>query len=371
MNLEEIFRLKVKLLTEGARIPESEYPGRKGGAGPVGGRYFLLPNNRPVGVPIRQGEMAERFHSADLRPTDEAGIWLYDHSIPLDLVPKPAFYDLTTEDGIPYQKIALLHGKETLATTVYQHCRYWLTGQQCKFCTIPHSHQTQDALLEKSPEQFVEVLQAGLDEGVVKDVLLTTGTPDSQDVGIDRLVRIVKTIRDFSDIPIGVQFEPPVDPAKIYEVYNAGVNAVGIHIESVDPNVRELYCPGKTDYGSFEMYMESWEYALDLFGSGNVSTFLLYGLGEDLSLTLSKLEEIISKGILPVVAPIRPAPNSQLANFTPSYIKESEKYLDFVRIIGRLLVQKGLNPKETSAGCHRCGGCTPIQEAYDLAKYRR
>src|ERR1700727_1650648 len=35
---------------------------------------------------------------------------------------RPAFYDLTTADGVPYREIALLHGRDVLATTVVQTC---------------------------------------------------------------------------------------------------------------------------------------------------------------------------------------------------------------------------------------------------------
>ena len=37
MDTEDLLRLKIRLLTEGATLPESEYSGRKGGAGPIGG----------------------------------------------------------------------------------------------------------------------------------------------------------------------------------------------------------------------------------------------------------------------------------------------------------------------------------------------
>ena len=78
MDAEDILRLKIRLLTEGATLPESEYSGRKGGAGPVGGRYFVLPNGRHCGIPIRRGEMAKRFGSALLEPTHNPGAWIYD-----------------------------------------------------------------------------------------------------------------------------------------------------------------------------------------------------------------------------------------------------------------------------------------------------
>ena len=206
MDAEELLRLKVRLLTQGATISSNEYAGRKGGAGPVGGRYFLLPNGRSVGIPIRSGEQAAVFNSAPLEPTDDPSIWLYDNMIELKVVPRPLFYDLKTKDGIPYNQIALLHGDRTLATTIYQSCRYWSHGTQCKFCTIPLSHRYGDTVLEKIPEQVAEVVIAAEKEGVIDDILLTTGTPESEDMGIRRLIRVIEAIRKVSQLPIGVQF---------------------------------------------------------------------------------------------------------------------------------------------------------------------
>lgn len=362
-----MLRLKVRLLAEGARIPEGEQKGRKGGAGPVGARYFILPNGRTCGIPIRQGAAANTYNSATLEPTDDSEIWIYDDSVELRIVPPPKFYDLTTEDGIAYPKIALLHGSNTLATTVYQTCRYWNYGTQCKFCTIPTSYAAGDTILQKTPEQFVEVLKAAEHEGVVKNVLLTTGTPENPDEGLKLLIRMVEAIREASSVPIGVQFEPLVNRDLIRDVANAGANAVGIHIESADETVREEMCPGKFQYGPLDLYQRNWQHALDFFDRGNVSTFLLYGLGEDMEKTLALVEELAEVGVLPVVTPVRPSRGSQLADYVPTYVGNLDSSTEFYKKIGTLLFDNGLNPENTFAGCHKCGGCTPNQEAYDWA----
>lgn len=367
MDEEELLELKIRLLTQGATLPEGEWSGRRGGAGPVGGRYFLLPNGRACGVPIRTGESARVYQSATLLPTESSDTWLYDESIELRVIPRPKFYDLSTKEGIPYHKIALLHGQGTVATTVYQACRYWSHGTQCKFCTIPMSLHSGDSILEKAPEQISEVVRAAEKEGVAKDVLLTTGTPESSDMGAERLVRIIESIRKVSKIPIGVQFEPPADESMIRKVADAGANAVGIHIESADEAVREEMCPGKHHYGPLDLYKRSWQYALDYFGKGNVSTFILQGLGESIEKTLAITGELAEVGVLPVVAPIRPAPGSQLADYIPTYVGHLERSIDFYKEVGQILFKNGLNPEETLAGCHKCGGCTPNQEAYDWA----
>ncbi len=370
MDKEEILQLKVRLLTEGASLPEGEWQGRKGGAGPIGGRYFLLPNGRPCGIPIRTGDMAERYHSAPLEPTENPKVWLYDDSTELELVPTPKFYGFKTRDGIAYHKIALLHGSRTLATTVYQSCRYWSFGTQCKFCTIPHSYSSGNTILEKTPDQIVEVVLAAESEGVIDNVLLTTGTTKSADMGVDYLVRTIEAIRDYSTIPIGVQFEPPVDGSMIRRVADAGANAVGMHIESADESIREEVCPGKHKYGTLDLYHLSWQQALDYFARGNVSTFLLHGLGEDSTKTISLVEELAEVGVMPIVAPVRPAAGSQLADYVPTYVNNLDESVELYKSVGTILLKNQINPEKTLAGCHRCGGCTPIQEAYDWAEFK-
>ncbi|NWF95459.1 MAG: radical SAM protein [Candidatus Thorarchaeota archaeon] len=369
MDEETLLRLKIRLLTEGARLPDTESGVRKGGAGPVGSRYFILPNGRACGVAVRDARSARVYGSAVLEPTDDERIWLYDGRFELRTVPRPQFYDLRTADGVPFYKIALLHGSSTLATTAYQMCRYWKTGEQCRFCTIPTSLQSGDTILEKTPEQIANVVRAALAEGVVSDLLITTGTPESEDMGINRIVAIVKRIRDFSDVPIGVQFEPPTDLEHIERVAAAGVNAVGMHLECADEKLRMSMCPGKQIHGPTDLYRRCWTKAVGHFGRGNVSTFLLHGLGENTDSTLKMAEDVCQLGVLPVVTPFRPASGSRLSGLVPSYVGRGEENIDFYKRVGALLYRSGLNPADTSAGCHKCGGCTPIQEAYDWARH--
>ncbi|MFW9912913.1 MAG: hypothetical protein ACFFEU_10605, partial [Candidatus Thorarchaeota archaeon] len=61
---------------------------------------------------------------------------------------------------------------------------------------------------------------------------------------------------------------------------------------------------------------------------------------------------------------------SQLADFTPTYVGRLEESVSLYKEVGNALYRGGINPSETMAGCHRCGGCSPIQEAYDWAASR-
>ncbi|MHA1959415.1 MAG: radical SAM protein [Candidatus Thorarchaeota archaeon] len=367
MDSEDMLRLKVKLLTAGARLPEGESSGRRGGAGPVRGRYFTLPNGRPCGIPIRHGKEAERFGAAPLEPTDNPDVWLYDGSVEVHLVKRPDLLGLKTKEGIPYSQLALLHCTDCLATTVYQSCRYWDEGSQCAFCTIPTSLEAGDTILDKSPSQIAEVVGKAESNGIIEHVLLTTGTPEGEDMGTARLAAIIREIRSSSEIPIAIQFEAPHDLSAIDEVVEAGASAIGIHIESADEKVREKMCPGKHAHGSTELYVKAWTHAVSLIGRGNVSTFLLHGLEEDNQTTMRFIDKIAEIGVMPILAPIRPAPGSQLANYTPSYVGDLDGSIELYKHLGRALYKWGLSPDSAVAGCQRCGGCTPIQEAYEWA----
>ncbi len=67
--------------------------------------------------------------------------------------PRARFQRLKTKDGVPYSKIALLHGVDCLATTTVQTCVYWNTPKRCKFCAIELSLKSGATVARKEPEQ--------------------------------------------------------------------------------------------------------------------------------------------------------------------------------------------------------------------------
>ncbi len=77
---------------------------------------------------------------------------------------RPRFYDLTTADGVPYSKIAVLHGRDVLATTVLQTCiRYQSRTRACQFCAIGQSLAAGRTIERKSPAQLAEVAKAAVE----------------------------------------------------------------------------------------------------------------------------------------------------------------------------------------------------------------
>ena len=154
---------------------------------------------------------------------------------PVKLPRRPRIYDMETADGIPYSKIALLH-LDSIASTVVQKCIYWGTDEQCGFCGIELTRGEQ-TIPVKTPAQLAEVCTAARDYDGAVDVTLTTGSINRRDRGALYISRCAAAIKDASGLPIQVQFEPPDDLAVLGQVRDAGVDAVGIHIETFDPEV--------------------------------------------------------------------------------------------------------------------------------------
>lgn len=353
MNLT---RLKIELLCEGARTKENIDRGRKGGAGPTGGRYFILPNETCVEIPL-QGKFVEnsRFLLAQT-----SGNWcvLKGEKLLVEVrpVPTPRFYKKRTSDGIPMRKVAVLHGKDCLASTVYSECVYWSSGSQCKFCGIAlgRSHR----LVQKQPQQLAEVAEAAFREGVAKHVTLTTGTPSRQDKGALMMAETTKAIRERINMPVHVQLEPSKNTEFLETLYNAGVDTVGIHVESFDQKVVSDVCPVKSNVKD---YFRAWKKAVELFGECQVSTFIIAGLGETDQSILLGAEKAAQIGVIPYLLPLRPIAGTIFEKVGPP---TPRRMIRLYRSVAETLRKVGLDPGKNKAGCVKCGACSALQEAF-------
>ena len=134
------------------------------------------------------------------------GVTLGEVSFPV----RPRFYDLATADGIPYSKIAVLHGRDVLATTVLQSCiRYQSRTKTCQFCAIGQSLAAGRTIERKTPAQLAEVAKAAVELDGVSHMVMTTGTPPGHDRGAAILAESAKAVKAAVALPIEGQCEPP------------------------------------------------------------------------------------------------------------------------------------------------------------------
>ena len=346
-------RLMVELQRYGVQIEES-IGGRSGGAGPSDAGMVWF-EGIPVTFPFASEFVAT---SPFVLRQEDSGWALYREDARLgkaDVPPRPKIYDLTTSDGIPFWKIALMH-LDSLASTVIQTCIWWGTEEQCHFCGIELSLEAGRTIPVKRPWQLAEVAVAAKRLDGAVDVTLTTGTTGSADKGALYLGKCASAIKDASGLPVQAQFEPPDDLSALEQLKDMGVDSVGMHVESFDPEVFSKVAAGKARRG-VEAYFTAWEKAVEVFGAGQVSTYVILGMGEDPKLTAEGCKRAVEMGVYPFVVPLRPIPGSIMQDVLPP---PPEYVESMYRQVVPHLVASGLTSGTVKAGCARCNACSAM-----------
>ena len=353
LNGIDVADVVLRLQSSGLRT-DAMVEGRSGGAGPSDvsmlwvDEFALTLDTSPARV---AGSPFE------LRAVDEGfAIFENGHRVagarPLD---RPRFYDLETADGVPYWKIALLH-LDSLASTVLQTCNYWGNGDQCTFCGIGVSLDAGRTIAKKTPAQLAEVAVAARDLDGAVDVTLTTGSTKAPDRGALYVAQCAHAVKEASGLPVEVQFEPPDDLDVIDRVHDLGVDTVGIHVETFDPAVLARVAPGKARTG-IEGYFRAWERAVARFGAGQVTTYVIVGMGEDPELIVEGCRRAIDIGVYPFIVPLRPVAGSLMADWVSPHPADVER---IVRRVTPFLEARGIGAGTALAGCSRCQACSPM-----------
>jgi len=351
---EGLATLVVDLQARGLRV-ETPIERRSGGAGPTDSGMLWVGGFR---LTVPTGNAAAANSPYVLKAEDD-GYAIFEGSRRLagaSSQRRPRFYDLSTADGVPYWKIGLLH-LDSFASTVVQTCSYWGNDDQCKFCGIELSLDSGRTIVKKSPEQLAEVAVAAKELDGAVDATLTTGSSNGVDRGARYVARCGNAVREASGLPVEVQFEPPMNLDVIDEVADLGIDSVGIHVESFDPRVLADVAPAKARTG-IDGYYRAWERAVARFGVGQVSTYVILGMGEDPELTVAGCRRAIDIGVFPFVVPIRPVAGSLMEHVVPPDREYTER---IYRKVAAYMSERGMDSSVPKAGCARCQACSGLQ----------
>lgn len=356
-------QLMTELQSLGLRLdnpssPNAGVASRRGGAGPSDHKAVVV-DGHTIMVPVHTSSAWNSPFVAQA-PDAEGKSALMKGAIPIANIsfPKsPRFYERQTEDGIPYSQIATLHGSDVLATTVLQTCiRYESRRKTCKFCSIGQSLAAGRTIAHKTPEQLAEVARAAVELDGVKHMVLTTGTPPTPDRGAQILVDSAFAIRAAVDIPIQAQCEPPDTDQWFVRMKAAGIDTLGMHLEAVTPEVRERIMPGKASV-PVERYMESFEAAVAVFGRGQVSTYILAGLGDTPEAILEMSAKLLDLGVYPFVVPFVPISGTPLEDHpapSPEFMKS------ILEPLAAMVNAANMRSSDIKAGCGKCGACSSL-----------
>jgi len=269
-----------------------------------------------------------------------------------ELPEEPAFYRESTSCGVPMRMIALRHSSLCIGSTALQACS---RRPRCSFCAIDLSLRQGLTIARKTPVQLGETAAAAAREGFLHAVL-TSGTPHDEEEGLRRLGDCLSAVRE-AGLAVQVQCEPP-RRLDLLEELAARSDSIGIHVESWDQSVRERVAPGKCDR-SLDDYREAWRKAVELWGAGQVSSFLIVGLGESDRSVLEGARVMAEMGVYPFVLPLRPVPGTPLGEASPPRPRRMMRLYEEVACI---VESQGLSAADARAGCVRCGACSCITD---------
>ncbi|NTI78438.1 MSMEG_0568 family radical SAM protein [Rhizobium rhizogenes] len=348
------------LQTRGMRLvdPRAGHESRRGGAGPSDHKAVTF-GDSTVMVPVHTAPAFESPYVVEAPAADGlARVTKEGAEIGRVRFPgRPKFYDLTTADGIPYNKIAVLHSRDVLATTILQTCiRYESRKKTCQFCSIGQSLAAGRTIAHKTPQQLAEVAKAAVELDGVKHMVMTTGTPAGKDRGAAVLAESARAVKAVVDLPIQVQCEPPEDDVWHQRMKAAGADTLGMHLEAVTQEVRERIMPGKASV-PLEKYFSSFEAAVKVFGRGQVSTYILAGLGDTKEAIVEMSARLVAMGVYPFVVPFVPISGTPLESHPAP---ASEFMAAILEPVSKLVVDGGLKAADIKAGCGKCGACSAL-----------
>ncbi|OGL47274.1 MAG: hypothetical protein A2W05_11290 [Candidatus Schekmanbacteria bacterium RBG_16_38_10] len=353
----DIKRLKVDLQFYGVKIDSLKERVRATGAGPASNITFSI-KDIPINAPVAEFLIKSTPYEIK-NDFDVFRLFKSNEYITEIIFPKiPDFYNQKTEKGIPYYKIALFHGCDCIATTVFQNCNLWRDGSQCKFCAIEFSLKNDATVPVKSPEDLAEVAAYAKENDGISYFTLTTGSLKNPDNLLKHLCNCIKSIKTKAGIPVHIQISPTIDLKGIKELHNAGADTIGIHIESFDKKVRNDLLPGKNKI-DIKTYILFWKEAVKIFGKNQVSSFIVTGLGESKDSVIEGSEMLCELGVYPNIVPLHPVPQTPLA-FKRSL--EPEKQIELYEKVSFFLNKYNLSWKNSLAGCVRCRSCSAISE---------
>jgi hypothetical protein len=376
MNVfDSVVRIKAELQSRGVRIPPEligELEANSNAPAIRTGRMVLC-----LESPAGDGELVPAFIVNGKRgamsplhmvrtASGEYEVWWDDKKYAdIILLPRPKFYDRTTASGAPGYKLAVIVGPGHLRSVVNQKCHYQQIGKGCRFCAVQHWW---DASIEKASSDIADTVAAGVGEGAVKHISLTTATLSTPDKGLEDLVRTARLIQDTvsEKVPIMLEFEPIGDfgllDSLINEARQAGVTTVSCNIECFDESLRPEVMPVKGRI-PVSTYIKTWEHARDIFGENEVFTTAIVGIGEEDGSVLKGIEMAAAHGVMTFLVPHSPAAGAAYGDMAPP---GADRMISLYERAVNIYQQQGLDLCASRAGCIRGSGFSAIK---DVARF--
>lgn len=258
---------------------------------------------------------------------------------------EPKFYSLKATDGTPMNTVAanygadLEHGNGAIVVAYSNECSLGDKGEDCLFCNINATkarYGESECIKWKYPRQIADTVKAAYAEGY--DHLTITGgfIPERREVEyyLDT-AEVIKEVLGRETFNGTACIGAPQDLSVIEKYKEAGFSTIGINMEVWNKDFFKAICPGKEkECGGYENWIKAIDYALDVFGKGNVRSNFVAGL-EPKEYLLEGIEILSSKGVVATATQWGPNAGSKFEGHrTPTlewHLEVALKITDIIR----------------------------------------
>ena len=276
-----------------------------------------------TGISLPHGVTAQggfnRFTPYSLVVEDRKPV-LYDDGTRIGEISFHKAHPVTREllsDGEKFRHVANVSQEGGISVAYSNECSLKDKGEDCLFCSI--NERAKDGALNKvlikSPKQVAEAYHLARQAGVGNHFRITGGfVPERREQ--EYYLDVADAIRERYDSFYGVGIiGAPSEFSVLHKYKEAGFANISHNLEVWDRNLFAAICPGKEKRnGGWQHWVDSLEYAVDIFGKGNVHTNVVGGLAP-LDSTLEGIEYLASKGIICHFSAFRPEKGTPLEGY--------------------------------------------------------
>jgi hypothetical protein len=310
--------LKLDLYCRGTRIDASCLTDEDGGrgirrtrAGLGSGLELVLPSGLWTNVPVTEAFAASSPYCLMKRGGNYQLTYAGELLAPVQLSPKPAWYDRRTSAQTVMSRVGTLQGTY-LGVYPAHVCDFWVrkpARMNCGFCSVGLNLGVDDAT-SKSVADVLEVVAAARAESAITYVDFNTGHYDG-DTYLDILEPYIRGVKERFGLLVGVQTPPHRDLTRYDRLRALGVNRVSFCFEVFDPKRFVEICPGKASEYGLDRYLDAIKYCAALTHRGPRSEpwvtngEIIAGLESPAS-SIAAIDWLTSVGAIPTVCVFRP-----------------------------------------------------------------
>lgn len=265
----------------------------------------------------------------------------------IEFYKRPELLNYKTTNGEDFGHIAAFTPEGGVAVCYSNECALKEGGEECLYCNINSTAgaYSKENIFIKTPKQVGEVVGAAFKKGAGNHVNLTGGfIPERRE--LDYYADVAEEIKEntgLDKINGTAVLGAPLDFSVIEKYKEAGFSTIAMNIEIWDENIFKSICPGKEKRcGGRENWIKALEYAVEVFGRGNVRSNIVSGIEPKRSI-LEGVEVLAEKGVICFTGAWCPNPGSALEGHrTP----ETDWHFDITDKSVDIFIKNGYNIKQ-------------------------